>query len=80
MSVALLSAAAFLIAGYMLGVSAGRRNVARVYDLRPHCSRCVRKAGRPMLLWRCDCGEEMVGPAVADDIRDDCFFDYVERP
>ena len=64
-------AAAFYVFGSMMA----RHGVANVYERRPGCVSCGRRTDRPVLLWRCNCGEQATGPAVADDIRDARFFE-----
>lgn len=77
---AFLSACALVIAGYMLGAMMARKSIADIFDVRHHCPECPRHMGRPISVWRCECGEELHGPAIADEIRDDYFFERPTRP
>lgn len=70
-----LIACALIIASYLAGAAMTRRSIARIYDQRPHCTECGLRSDRPIVVWRCPCGGEAFGPHVADDIRDDAFFD-----
>jgi hypothetical protein len=62
------------VAGYLLGSWRTRENIAKVFDRRFRCT-CGARVDRPVALARCDCGEEYVGPAIGDEIRDEYFFE-----
>jgi hypothetical protein len=66
---------ALVVAAYVLGVEQGRRAVASVFAQRFTCLQCGRKMDPPVSMNRCRCGEEYVGPAIADEIRQDSFLD-----
>lgn len=65
---------ALVVVAYVVGAEVQRRSVARVFDRRFTCD-CGRRVDRAVSLNRCACGEEWVGPPIADEIRDDYFFE-----
>ncbi len=61
---------------YMAGAIFTRAKIASVFDRTFTCHACGLQVDRAVSLSRCsDCHEEYVGPAIADEIRDDCFFE-----